>query len=80
MKKVIGLFAVIGLIAVACATVPPDTGQIELHKTDIRTIAILPLVMGDGEQKVRVGLGGESEVGGSWRTGKRISTPLSSPG
>lgn len=63
MKRECCLLALIPLFLMACETIP-DTTQLELHKDSIKSVAILPLVLGDGDKNVLGGPGAEGEIAG----------------
>jgi hypothetical protein len=51
------------LFLTACETIP-DTTQLELQKPDIKSVAILPLVLGDADRNILGGPGAEGEIAG----------------
>jgi hypothetical protein len=63
MKRVCCALSLAALFIMACETIP-DTTQLELQKDKIRSVAVLPLVVGDAGKKVLAGLGAENEIAG----------------
>jgi hypothetical protein len=62
MRHLFWLLVLVAMVVMGCATL--DTGQLELHRAEIRSVAILPLVLGDANTKVGGGPAAEKEIGG----------------